>query len=126
MKGMAAALVLLCAGFMGDARLAAHHNAWAPDRTKSVTIEGDVEIYLFSGPHAEIRLRTADGTLYIAEWQTTGYLAAHGVTADTLERGDHVIVRGSPYKNPDVRKVTLLAEVRRPADGWRWLSTQYK
>ena len=34
-----------------------------------------------------------------------------------------MIVRGSPYKDPSVRKLTLLADVQRPSDGWIWNST---
>lgn len=77
-------------------------------------------------PLVEIRIRTAKGVVYAAEWQTTGYLANAGIDRDTIKAGDHLIVRGSPYKNPDAAKITLLAEIRRPADGWTWHSTQYK
>jgi len=106
--------------------LVAHHNAWAPDRSRSITIEGTVEAFLFADPHVEIRIRTAQDVVYAAEWQTMGFLSNAGITSVTLKTGDHLIVRGSPYKDPTIPKLTLLAEVRRPADGWRWTSPTYK
>ena len=111
---------------LGAASLHAHHNAWAPDRTRQVTIEGVVEKYTFAAPHVEIQIRTAEGAVYTAEWQTTMYLSNQfGITPETLKAGDEVIVRGSPYKDPAVRKITLLAEIRRRGDGWVWKSVQY-
>jgi hypothetical protein len=106
--------------------LFAHHNAYAPDRTRQVTIEGTVEAFTFAAPHVEIRIRAAEGVLYTAEWQTTAFLTGTGITRDTIKVGDRLIVRGSPHKDSAVRKVTLLAEIRRPADGWGWNSPQYK
>jgi len=40
--------------------------------------------------------------------------------------GDRLVVGGSPHRNPDARKLTLLAEIRRAVDGWAWRSTQDK
>jgi hypothetical protein len=106
--------------------LLAHHNAWAPDRSRQVTIAGVVEEFVFGGPHVEIRLRTADGVLYAAEWQTVRFMSNAGITPGTVKPGDQLEIRGSPYKNADVKKITLLAEIRRAADGWVWRSTQYE
>ena len=118
-----AVLLLMVASAMP---LVAHHNAYAPDRSRSITIEGTVETFVFGGPHVEIRIRTADGVVCAAEWQTVGYLSNAGITRDTIKTGDYLIVRGSPYKNPKAEKITLLAEIRRPADGWKWNSPMYK
>jgi hypothetical protein len=118
-----AVLLLIAAS---AAPLFAHHNAYAPDRSRQVTIAGTVEEFIFAGPHVEIRLRTTDGALYAAEWQTPAYLSNTGITPETINAGDQLIVRASPHKNSEVKKVTLLAEIRRPADGWVWNSPVYK
>jgi hypothetical protein len=117
-------LVLLAGG--GAPALLAHHNAWAPDRSRQITIAGVVEEFVFGGPHVEIRLRTADGVLLVAEWQTVRFMSNAGITADSIKVGDQLQIRGSPYKNPEVKKITLLAEIRRAGDGWVWRSTQYE
>lgn len=117
---------LLLLTLTSSAPLTAHHNAWAPDRSRSITIEGTVEAFLFANPHVEIRIRTVEGVAYAAEWQTVAFLSNAGITSATLTTGDYVVVRGSPYKDPTTPKLTLLAEVRRPADGWKWTSPVYK
>jgi hypothetical protein len=118
---------ILVAAFviMATAQLAAHHNAIASDRAHSVTIEGIVEAFVFANPHVEIHIRTDNGVVYTAEWQLMGVLSNDGITRDTLRPGDRVIVRGRPNKVAALR-ITELAEVKRPADGWTWVSPQHK
>jgi hypothetical protein len=37
-----------------------------------------------------------------------------------VRAGDHLIITGSVNKNPEKKILTLLTEISRPADGWRW------
>jgi hypothetical protein len=118
-------LGLFVAFLMATAPLAAHHNSIASDRTRVVTVEGIVESFLFANPHPEIRIRTADDRIFVAEWSQVRSLSDEGITKDTLRPGDRIIVRGRPNK---VRQMSLteLAEVKRPADGWTWASPGHK
>ena len=56
---------------------------------------------------------------FSAEWSNTNRLRRQGITRDTLKTGDHVIITGSPGRNP--REHTLhLKSFERPADGFEW------
>jgi hypothetical protein len=102
----------------------AHHSFGAfYHEDQSVTISGEVKEFLYRNPHAILMVdaKDAGGTMrtYAAEFAGPRRLAAQGVTKDTLQRGDYVVVTGSPGRNPDEYKVHL-KRVQRPADGWAW------
>jgi hypothetical protein len=66
-------------------------------------------------------VKEKDGSMvrYGVEWGGAGALGGQGVTRETLKVGDHVIITGSPGRNPQdhrVRMVTLF----RPKDGFVW------
>ena len=112
---LAAAWVLLVA-----ASLSAHHSYGDIDRNQSVTLDGTIEAIAFVNPHVTLQLRTAAGQRYNVEWGGLTQMARSGVTSGTLAVGDRLLVTGSPHKDATLRHVTLLTEIRRPADGWRW------
>ena len=118
-------LGLFVSVLMATAHLTAHHNSIASDRTGVVTVEGIVESFLFANPHPEIRIRTADDRIFTAEWSQVRSLSDEGITKDTLRPGDRIIVRARPNKLRPL-SVTELAEVKRPADGWTWVSPGHK
>ena len=118
-------IVLLLAGTFGlGAQAYAHHSfaaTYLEDQT--VTIEGDLVQFLFRNPHSFVHVMVTedDGTMvrYAVEWGGAGQLGGQGVTRETLKPGDHVIISGSPGRNPEdhrVRMVTLF----RPSDGFGW------
>jgi hypothetical protein len=41
------------------------------------------------------------------------------VTRDSLKPGDHVILTGSPGRDPPEHRIRL-HKIVRPSDGWRW------
>jgi len=90
---------------------------------QSVTIEGQLVQFLLRNPHSfvHVMVKEPDGTLvrYVVEWGSPTQLSGQGVTRDTLKPGDHVIISGSPGRNPDDHRVRLL-QFRRPKDGWSW------
>ena len=49
--------------------MAAHHSHPNFVLDQNVAIEGDVESVQFKNPHVLIKLKTADSTIYTAEWQ---------------------------------------------------------
>jgi Family of unknown function (DUF6152) len=99
----------------------AHHSH--PDflLNQKVTIEGNLEELRYANPHVVLKIRTADGTVYTAEWQAASWLQYHAhVMLTTLRIGDHVIVSGSPSRDAAARELVRLKDVRRPRDGWTY------
>ena len=83
-----------------------------------------MERFLWMNPHAKLLIKTEGGVVYTAEWSAINRLAHDCVTRTSLKPGDHVIVTGSPKRNPDDHTVSLLKQVRRQADGWHWPPNQ--
>jgi uncharacterized protein DUF6152 len=108
---------------IGTASASAHHSYGAYYEDQTVTIEGTIESIRFANPHVTFTLRTDAGEEYTAEWQNVIQLRHGNVGPTTLNAGDRVIVLASPPRDPSSRKVTLLREIRRPADGWLWRRT---
>ena len=109
----------------GGSAAYAHHgyaNFYSPTE-RTVSIEGNLESLLYANPHVVMKIRAADSTVYTVAWQAVGWVERNaGVTKTTFKVGDHLIVTGSPARDPASREVTLLREVRRPRDGWNWRS----
>ena len=105
------------------AAASAHHSYGAYFENQTVSIEGTVDSIHFANPHVTFNLRTDAGEVYAAEWQNLIQLRHGNVGPTTLKAGDRVIVVASPPRDPSSRKITLLREIRRPADGWLWRRT---
>jgi Family of unknown function (DUF6152) len=88
-----------------------------------MTIEGDVVQFLYRNPHSFLHVEVKDekGNVvrWAVEWGGGGQLGSKGITRDTLKPGDHVIVVGSPGRNPDDHRMRMI-NVTRPSDGWKW------
>ena len=56
---------------------------------------------------------------YAVEWGGAGQLGGQGVTRETLKAGDHVIITGSPGRNPKDHRVRMVT-LHRPKDGFGW------
>ena len=98
----------------------AHHSYGAYYLDRHVSIEGQIERFIFRSPHSLIELSTADGKMYVAEWDTVPRLQSAGVNSTTLKAGDRIVVTGNPARDSLDRRLALLTEVRRPSDGWLW------
>ena len=118
----AVALVVL----VGGVRASAHHSyaGFFDPKERTVAVEGQLESILYANPHVVMKLRAADSTIYTITWQARTWVERQaGVTKSTFQIGDHLIVIGSPSRDATSREVTLVREVRRPADQWIWRST---
>ena len=125
MTRTAVAAILLAAS--ASAGLTAHHSFAAYYfEEQSVSIEGEVVEFQYVAPHAWVHLMAPDsgGQLqrFAAEWSNPTRLARDGVTRDTLKAGDRVVITGSPGRKPSEYKMHL-KRIERPADGWRWRSS---
>ena len=121
-------LVLLVAGLaIFGTRASAHHSFAATYlEDQEVTIEGDLVQFLYRNPHSFVHVMAPDpkeknGEMYrwAVEWGGGGQLGQQGVTRETLKPGDHVIITGSPGRNPADHRLRMRTIVR-PKDGWRW------
>lgn len=121
-----AVLVLLVAGMAAVGTRASAHHSFAATylEDQEVTVEGELVQFLYRNPHSFVHvmaLDPKDGKMYrwAVEWGGGGQLGQQGVTRDTLTPGDHVVITGSPGRNPEDHRLRMRTIVR-PKDGWRW------
>ena len=100
-----------------------HHSYGAYFEDQTVTIEGTLEAIRFANPHVVLTLRTDAPQVYTLEWQNLIQLRHGNVGPTTLKAGDRLTVIRSPPRDPASHTITLLREISRPADGWRWRRT---
>lgn len=103
----------------------AHHgySTFFDPKERTITIEGDLQSLLYANPHVVMKIRAADSTVYTVTWQAALWVERQaGVTKSTFQVGDHLIVIGAPSRDPASHEVTMVREVRRPRDRWRWRS----
>jgi hypothetical protein len=117
-------IALLVGAGMAVASLSAHHS-FAADyfEEEKISVEGDVIAFELKNPHAWLYLAVPDenGTpqQFAAEWSNPARLKQAGFTAESFKPGDHLIITGSPGRNPAERRIHLRT-LRRPSDGWKW------
>ena len=115
--------LLLGAG-IAVASLSAHHS-FAADyfEEQNVSLEGEVIAFELKNPHAWLYLAVPDenGTpqTFAAEWSNPARLKQAGFTTESFKPGDHLVITGSPGRNPAERRLHLRT-LRRPSDGWKW------
>jgi hypothetical protein len=98
----------------------AHHSYAAFDREHPVSIEGDIARVLYANPHVVMTVRAADGD-YTVEWLSFSQLArTPEAKATSLNVGDHVIVTARATHDRSEHRLSLVTDIRRPADGWSW------
>jgi len=117
--GLAVAAALAVA-----AQAYAHHSfATTYHEEQSVQIEGQLVQFQFRNPHSfvHVMVKEKDGAMvrYTVEWGGAGQLGGQGVTRETLKAGDHVIITGSPGRNPGDHRVRMVT-LHRPKDGFGW------
>lgn len=118
------ALVLVFA-LVAGLTVSAHHSFAAfYDEDQSVSIEGTIVELEYRNPHAWVHFQARDNGGKVqrigAEWANPGRLAQQGILHDTLKPGDHVIITGSPSRNPSELKMHLKG-ILRVSDGWKWV-----
>jgi uncharacterized protein DUF6152 len=105
----------------GSSSALAHHGYPNFLLDQNVSVEGDIVELKYANPHSVLKIRTADGVVYTAEWQAASWLLFHAhVTLTTLRVFDHVIVSGAPSRDPESHELVRLKAVRRPSDGWTY------
>jgi len=78
-----------------------------------VSIEGDLVQLEYRSPHSWIHVNAKDDTGVMrqvaAEWASAPRLKQWGVSEETLKPGDHVIISGSPSRDPSEYRMHLKA-----------------
>jgi hypothetical protein len=110
-----------CGLLLGAFTAEAHHSiAGAYDTRRDVRVEGVVTRFEFVNPHAFITLEVLEAGRAPQQWRVElddrGELSEIGMTAQTLQPGDRVIVVGSPARRETNR--LYLARLDRPIDGY--------
>lgn len=106
--------------FLAGSSALAHHSYAGFVQDQVVSIEGDVEAFHFVNPHVILKVRTQDARVYTAALRSSTQLGRDGMTSTSLKVGDRVVISGSPSRDAAELVLTLIREVRRPADGWHW------
>jgi len=120
-------IVLTAAALSPAVPVLAHHSfaaTYFEDKTQ--TIEGDLVQFVFRNPHSYVHVEAPDesGTMqrWAVEWGSGMQLSGQGLSATTLKAGDHVIVTGSPGRNPEDHRMRMKS-ITRPKDGFKWNGT---
>src|SRR5688572_1889990 len=97
----------------------AHHSYGMFDQCTATTLEGAINSVEWVNPHIVIYLRTQDVDNYRIEWYSLGQLQRDGIAAETLKAGDHVTITGHAMRDPSLKVLSLLSDIRGP-EGWAW------
>jgi hypothetical protein len=123
MRRLLVVLLVATAALVGSRAYAHHSFAATYLEDQTVTVEGELVQFLFRNPHSfvHVMVKEKDGTMvrYAVEWGGAGQLGGQGVTRETLKPGDHVIISGSPGRNPADHRVRMVT-LHRPKDGFGW------
>src|SRR5688572_7087717 len=105
------------------ALLLAHHSiAGIYDGSREVTIDGIVSEFQFINPHpfVFVDVKNDRGTQqWKLEMDNRNELVAVGMSAQTLKRGDRVVVSGSPIRAPQTQAL-YIRKLERPSDGFQY------
>jgi hypothetical protein len=118
-RTMVATLVAVLTAGVADA----HHSYAAYFEDQRVTVEGTINSVRFANPHVLVTISTDAGEVYTIEWQNIVQLRHGNVGPDTLKAGDRIIVIASPARDASSHMLSLVREISRPSDGWRWRRT---
>jgi hypothetical protein len=99
----------------------AHHSiAGVYDGDRTQRVEGVVVQFAFVNPHAFIMLDVRGAETPPARWRLEmddrGELSEIGMTADTLQPGDRLLVSGNPARR--AANQMYIRRLDRPADGY--------
>jgi hypothetical protein len=116
------ALLIVSAALLAP-QASAHHSISAMFQEKEVVrIEGQLAQLNFRNPHSIMHVIVKDKgreVRYAVEWAAAGELEVQGITSHTLKIGDHLVITGSPARNPDDHRVRMTT-LHRPKDDFNY------
>src|SRR5437868_3314651 len=113
----AACFLMVIGVALGTKPVQAHHSFAATYfEDKVQKIEGNLVQFLYRNPHSFVHIEAPDdkGDMqrWAVEWGAGQQLTQQGVTRVTLKAGDHVVVEGSPGRNPEDHRLRMRSIVR--------------
>jgi hypothetical protein len=117
--------VLAIAGLLvfGMAAYAHHSISAAYDGTKDLKIEGKLAQFNFRNPHSFVTVDTVakDGKTerWVVEWGGASSLGGQGITRNTLQIGDEVVITGNPSRTAGLSRLKMNT-LHRKSDGFGW------
>src|SRR3989442_12353615 len=101
---------LVAAVFAYAAQLYAHHSFTATyHEDQTVKIEGKRMQFQFRNPHSFVQVLDDKGIRGSVEWGGAGQLAGQGVTRETLNPGDVLLITGKPGRTPEDHRVRMVS-----------------
>jgi hypothetical protein len=89
-----------------------------------VTVEGTLKEFLLRNPHSFVQVEDqklkddkGNPVRWSIEWGAAGQLAQQGIGRESFKVGDHVIVTGSPGRNPEDHRLRMRS-IKRPSDNF--------
>jgi hypothetical protein len=113
---LALMFVAIC---MTATAVSAHHSYAAYDREHPVSIEGEIAQVLYANPHVILTVRTNDAD-YTVEWLSLYQVSRWIVAKGRLAAGDRIVLTGCALRDRTEHRISLVTDIRRPADGWAW------
>src|SRR4051812_19007763 len=113
------ALVATAAALILAGSLHAHHSYSSYQTDLKVSIKGTITKIDFVNPHVIVEIKTKDGE-FLAEFPGVTSLSRSNFKVYSLKAGDFVVATGSPMKDRESKRISLMTELRRPSDGWAW------
>jgi len=86
-----------------------------------MVLEGTITAVHWGNPHILLTVNDGQQDMRI-EWITTTGASKTGVEPSQFTAGDHIIVTGSPHRNPQQRIMTLIKTLQMPTKQWQWVS----
>jgi hypothetical protein len=105
---------------LGFGSSAAAHHPPKMERCTSFAFTGQIERIEWRYPHVELFVRTNEGAIHHLSWLAINQLRLAGISADTLQIGDEVIVIAGIRLGDVVERPMLLSYIHRDRDGWGW------
>ena len=126
-RAFLAAAILGAVGLAAVAPVSAHHSFAATYfEDQQQKIEGDLVQFQFRNPHSYVHVEAPDDKgvtqRWTVEWGSGMQLSTQGLSATALKAGDHVIIVGSPGRDPEDHRLRMRS-IERPKDGFKWNGT---
>jgi hypothetical protein len=104
---------------LGAAQSAMAHHPPNFERCELFNVTGEITRVDWSNPHVALTVRSDEGETYELGWLNVRQLHLAGIERDRLHAGDRVAVAAT--RQADGRGLSLLQEIRRLTDDWKWM-----
>src|SRR5262245_45354228 len=120
-----ALLIMIAAAMLLGMTAYTHHSVGATyDSHKELKLEGKLVQFLFRNPHSFVHIEAPDekGVMqrWAVEWGGAASLGGQGVSSNTLQVGDEVIITGNSARSMTEGYRLKMNTLLRKKDGFKW------